>query len=712
MKASTVPVQVASLQPLAAAVAALIWGCSSALAQTSNLTPDEIRKDLATPNSVLNLTLLGINKDNRRFGQNRGLTQEGLYGLVNADVITRDDATGTWFKFYGHDLGLNTGEFRVTKEQQGQWAISVAGSQFVRREPLLIVSGLSGEGTANQVVSGTAAKRELTLEQDREVFEVALRRVLDKRWDLRLDFRQESGDGARMMGRGTSNVMEFLTEPIDRLSTSWGGQIAFLGQQFQLTGGYNGNHFKNRIPVLFSSGGNSSFGPVWAIAQPPSNTAHQLFLSGGVNLGDRSRSSFKLSRTVAEQNESFDPSFVRLADAPDSLNGRMVTSLAYADLTTRLARNAEMLASVRYEDRDDQTPVARYTATVLPSTGNFSTAGVTGYNKPRSLTQLTASVEAGLRLDGGYRLSGGGTLETLERDVSDTYRRMGFRARTREASARAELKRSMSETLNGSVAVLRQSRSGSEYVPDTYNPAALTNRLASLMWADRTRDKVRLTADWLADENLSVQLLGETAQDRYSGLQFGPRKGEYQFASVDASFSFHPRWTLTGWLSYALTQAVQQTRTDRVGAAASGYDTLWSADIRNEAHAAGLGLRGSVSEALQGGLEASLSHETVRHDLSRDGGTGSAPLPSLPAMSYRQTQAKVFADWSLRRDMAVRFELGLDRRSNSDWTWVNWVYNGSTAVTAAARNSDGTTVTQVPAENVGYVALTWRYRWR
>lgn len=700
--------------PVALAVATLaMLGGGPVLAQDAPATPDEIRRDLATPDSRLNLTLLGINADNRRFGANRGLAQAGVHGIVDIDVVQRDDATGTWFRFYGHDLGLSTGEFRLVSERQGQWAVSVAGSQFVRREPLRVVTGLAGEGTAQQVISGTAAQRELTLQQDREVVDVALRRIFDAHWDLRLSLRQDRREGERLFGRGTPNVIEFLTEPIDTVTTSWGGQLGFLDKRFQFQGGYSGTHHENRIPVIFSSGGNTgSFGTLWAIAQPPSNTAHQLWISGGVNLMPGARTSFKLSRTVAEQNEPFDPSFVRLAGAPASLNGRLVTSLGYVDLSFKPVPIADVVASVRFEDRDDQTPIARYLAAQTPSTGNFATAGVTGFNKPRSLTQMTTSLEAGFRLAPGYRLIAGGTHETLDRDVSDTYRRMGFRAHTREESARIELRRSMSETLNGGVALLHQRRGGSEYVPDTYDPAALSNRLASLMWADREREKLRLTADWSPDEKLSVQFLGETAADTYSGRQFGPREGRYRFASVDAAFSFHPQWSLNGWVTRSMNQAVQITRTDRVGAVASGFDTIWSADIRHEARAAGVVLKGYVNPRLQVGADLSATRETVRHDFARVGGTGTAALPVLPGMAYRQALAKLFGDLALRKDTAVRVDLGLERRSNSDWTWLNWVYNGSTAVAAAARRSDGTTVTNLPSESVAFVAVTLRYRWR
>jgi hypothetical protein len=270
----------------------------------------------------------------------------------------------------------------------------------------------------------------------------------------------------------------------------------------------------------------------------------------------------------------------------------------------------------------------------------------------------------------------------------------------------------MSETLNGSLSVLHQRRGGAEYVPDTYDPAALSNRLASLMWADRERDKLRLTADWTPVEQLAVQVLGETSRDRCSGRQFGPREGDYRMASVDASFFIHPQWTLTGWASRSLTQAVQITRSDRVGSPAAGFDTVWSSDIRNDAKAQGLSLKGQLNTRLQLGAEASRSRETVQHDFARRGGSGTAALPVLPRMNYQHTQAKVFAEIAVRHSTSVRVELGLDRRHMDDWTWQNWVYKGSSTLAAAQRNSDGTAITLVPSDSVAMAAITLRYRWR
>jgi MtrB/PioB family decaheme-associated outer membrane protein len=698
----------------AVGIALSTWAIDGAqAADEAPLTPEEIRADLATPDKRLNLTLQGLRADNRRFGQYRGMTSSGFYGLLDMDITEREDSTGTWFRLTAKDLGLSTGEFRLNAERQGQWAVTVLGSHGVRREPLQIWTGLQGANTASPRVSGTAPKASLELDQEREVVDVTVRRQLAERWEWRMNLRQDKQEGARLFGRGTPNVMEFLTEAIDRLTTSWGGQLAYSQPSFQLAAGFHGNHHENRIPVIFSSGGNTgSFTAAWPIAQPPTNTAHQVHLTGGWRPAPEARASFKVSRTVAEQNEVFDPVFVRLAGAPTSLNGRVVTTLAYSDFSLRPAPRTDVTATVRLEDRDDQTPVARYLAAQTPSTTNFASAGVTGFNKPRSLRIFTATFEAAHRLDKGYRLAVGAGHETLDRNVPDTYRRMGWRAHTSEDTARLELKRSMSETLNGSVSVLRQRRGGSDYVPDTYDPAALSNRLASLMWADRTRDKVRLTADWMPIEPLSVQVLGESSRDRYSGRLFGPREGEYRMASVDASMAIHPQWTLAAWATRSWTQAVQITRTDRVGTPAAGFDTVWSPDIRNDAKAQGLSLKGHLHARLQMGAEGSRSREMVSHDLTRLGGTGTLPMPVLPAMTYQHTTAKVFAEWAMKRSTSVRVELGLDRRQMDDWTWQNWVYNGSTAIAAAQRNSDGTVISLVPNESVAMIAVTLRYRWR
>jgi len=53
-----------------------------------------------------------------------------------------------------------------------------------------------------------------------------------------------------------------------------------------------------------------------------------------------------------------------------------------------------------------------------------------------------------------------------------------------------------------------------------------------------------------------------------------------------------------------------------------------------------------------------------------------------------------------------------EQRSTNDWTWVNWTYNGSAAIAAAARVSDGTTVKNPIKEDVDYVMISYYMRFR
>jgi len=53
---------------------------------------------------------------------------------------------------------------------------------------------------------------------------------------------------------------------------------------------------------------------------------------------------------------------------------------------------------------------------------------------------------------------------------------------------------------------------------------------------------------------------------------------------------------------------------------------------------------------------------------------------------------------ALNEYSGVRPDLLIDRRKNNDWTWSGWTY------------SDGTTLTNVPANNTEFIGFS--YRWR
>jgi MtrB/PioB family decaheme-associated outer membrane protein len=721
-------------QTVIAASICLAFG--HAYAQTSRAERDQqMRMDFATPDSTIGVGIGFVSHDNRRFGEYRGLENQGAYGLLNLNLISRDDSTGTWMKLKGRNLGLDSRDLRFDHERQGDWSYFLDASQLTRHEPLIVNTGLQGIGTSAQTISAAAPKRNLDLKVDHDIYSFGLRKFVVGGFQFRASYKQDEKHGERMFGRGTTNVIEFLTEPIDRITRQWDLVASYADKKLQLSGGYSGSSFDNRIPVLTATGGNTNaaaFGASWIMALPPSNHAHQFHLSGGYNWSDSTRTSFKVSRSVALQNEGFDPVFApRLAGSPGSLDGKVVTTLAFADLTLRPMDKLDVTGILRFEDRDDQTPEKQYLTAAAPSAGAgtfpYSTAGVTGFYKPRSLKQLKGTLEAGYQLDDGYRLVAAVEQEDMKRNAPSTYRRVGFREKTDETTERLELKRALSETLNGSVALLHSERGGSEYIPDTYSTTAVagfplgatTNQVNALLWADRRRDKLRLMGDWVPEESWSIQFIADYSTDKYSGRNLGPRKGEAQFVSGDATYAINDKWKLTAWISQERTLARQAQRSDEIvpsnavalGYATSGYNILWQADLRNVTTAWGVSLKGKLKSNLEVGADLSSSTDVAEHNMGKTGGTGTAAVNSLPDYFYRQLSLKLFADYALEKNSGIRGDVVFDRRRNNDWTWQNWIYNGSPAA-VGTQNSDGTTVGNATSENTTFVGATYYYRWR
>ena len=681
-----------------------VYGQSEMAART-----DELRRDLATPESRVSFGLGALSGAGRRFGQYNGLHKDGAYGLFDLALVGRDEASGTWLKLKGRNLGLDNRELRFDHEQQGRWAYYLGVSQFKNREPLIVTTGLQGIGAARQTVSAVAPKRTVDLSRTYDQYSFGSRSFFGNGFDLRIDFRQDEKRGERLFGRGTPGTMEFLTEPIDRSTRQWDVVLGFANPVVQLSGGYSGSAFENRIPRLDIVGGSAAaFGaaptPLNVMALPPGNQAHRLHLAGGYNASGSLRTTFKASYSVARQNEAFIQTTPTFAGSRGSLEGKVATSLFFADVTARPMERLDLTASLRFEDQDDKTPASRFITAAAPSAApGLGTAGVTGFNIPRSHKQLKGLVETGYRFDDGYRLVGALEQEKISRTIPVQYRRIGYREKTDETQARIELKRTLSETLNGSLAWVHSVRGGSDYSDDTYAKATSpTNQVGSLMWADRQRNKLRLTVDWLPAEQWSLQLIGDLADDRYAGRHLGPRHGRASFVSADLAYALSEKWKLGAWLSQERSLTDQSARSD-LAAAAPNPNILWDARLLNLTSAWGFNLKGKPQASLELGVDLSAAINRSVQGIDKTGGVGTASPASLPDFYYRQLTLKLFADYALDPYSSVRGDLIYDRRRTDDWTWRNWVYSAV---------SDGTTLSQPPAKNTVFLGASYRYRFR
>jgi MtrB/PioB family decaheme-associated outer membrane protein len=514
-------------------------------------------------------------------------------------------------------------------------------------------------------------------------------------------FKNDDKSGERIFARGTTGggpagsfgQFEFAPEPINSTTRQVDVKIGYTGPQLQLSGGYYGTFYSNQYTGLNFTGGLAGLSTFTPIALPPDNQSHQLYLAGGYGFTPTTRGNFKVAYARATQDDTF-VTGVNVPLAPgigNNLEGRVDTTLAQAGITSRPTPKLTLLADLRYEDRDDKTPVKVY----LTPPGTTTD----GTNEPRSIRTMAGKVEAGYALPNAFRLTGGIGYEEKKRNTS-AVRVVSYRETTDEISYRAELRRMMSETVTGALTYVHSDRDGSPWVTTTQTSGATgSNLIAPIHLADRTRDKVRLTVNWAPVEPLTVNFYADGARDDYDthpGSTIGPMEGTAYSYSIDIGYAFTQQWQGTAWYSRNDTKAEQTTC---VGASAAGVcgSPTWGATLRNSSDNFGLGLRGKPAATLE--LGADLSYSDIKDEYQQATLIG-APITSLPNVKTQLTRLNLFGRYMLQKNAGVRLDYIYDRYKTDDWTWSNWMY------------ADGTRVTQDPDQTVNFVGVTYFVRWQ
>lgn len=688
--------------PLAAIAAALLSAYGPAWAQDNN----EIRL-LTKPESAIRLGAGYLSDDAPRFGQYTGVREKGGYGLLDVDIVKRNDATGTWFKVRGRNLGLDDRDLRITHERQGDWAYYLDYSQTPRYEPLTVNTGLVGLGTTTQIIRTAAPRSDVQLKTQREAIGLGISKQLGSGFDIQLRASTEEKEGARLWGFGPITP-NFLTEPIDSTTRQVEAIVAYSQDKLQLSGGYYGSSYTNRNAALnvISVAANGVAGAPAQLALPQDNQSHQVYLTGGYGFTPTTRGTFKVSSTRSTQNESFfkAPTFPPSA-GNTTLNGKVDTTLAQMGITSRPMPKLSLLANLRYEDRDDKTPRVQYLSPTPPTPPAQLTRD--GFNVPMSRTQLTGKAEASYLLPIDLRLTGGVDAENIKRGVSPTLRQLSWREKTDERSYRLELRRSMSETLNGAIAYVHSKRGGSPFLEANNGfvvvggvAVAIPDVIDPIHWADRKRDKTRLSMDWAPTEKLSLQLVLDDAHDAYDSPSrpLGPESGKARLYSLDASYAFSEEWQASAWVSRDENHINQSTRTGPstivpAGVGPGGF-TTWQAQLSSVGNALGFGVRGKASSRIQ--IGADLQYQK---DVNKYGVTSLSPATgSLPDIYNKLTSLKLFGIYALQKNSSIRLDYVFDHRKSDDWTYQNWTY------------ADGTTVSQNSNQKVQFIGISYIYK--
>jgi MtrB/PioB family decaheme-associated outer membrane protein len=704
--------------------------------------------ELARPDSTARLgagITTGNERDRTIFGQYNGLRENRTHLLLDLDYVKRDDATGLWTIVRGRDLGLESREAGVTLQRQGDWRVNADFSEIVHHEIRTVDSGMLGAGSTNPQVVRLAAPG-LGTDNDfslrRKIFGLSGDKWVTSALQFEVAFKNEDKTGTRTWGRGydcaayvcsaTQNAgnqrwaVLMIPEPVNFNTKQVDAKANWTGGKLFLSAGYYGSFFTNangNVAPLVPSALNGPTGVLTPLSPAvaggtslqnvlqlpmalyPDNQAHQLYLTGNYGWTPRTRSTFKLAYTHATQDEDFGSmGFTGLpAVTRTNLGGVLNTTLAQFGTTSRITDKFSLLGNLRWEKRSDHTPIALYN---IENTARWDNAHI-GNQK------LNARLEGAYLLPLGVRATAGIDYDKIQKELPGSDVTVAglsaMRGSTHETTYRLDFRRSISETLTGSVGVSHAVRSGSGWyslanVPaqgvtygGTYDYSQIYQRTGTFPFdvADRKRDKVKATADWSPMERFSLQFVGEAARDFYDPpSQNSLRYGGMNMVSMDAAYTLTERWKLSGFWSYGYQIMGEDDR------------AAYVADIKDINMTWRVGIAGKPTGVLQVGANITRTIDATTYALSPDVASTATNIAQnnvgLPPVIFSDTRYSAYAQYALNKRSDVRLDVIHARTRLEEWAWG---YNG-----VPFTFSDNTTVMINPHQHVTFVGASFIYK--
>ena len=627
-----------------------------------------------------------------KFADYRGIDDKGAFVSIDGEIHYLDKQ-GKYFDLYARDLGIESRQLEMRSGRQGWFEIRLAYREIPKYRGFGTQTPFRGVGTDQLVLpvdwvrarttGGMSALdtslSTTTLETKRKIFEAGLSLRISGNWRYGLDFQHTKKTGTRTFGAGVfTNQASHFPAPVDYSVNRFDTDLEFTSKRSRLRLSYSSSNFNNRYASVswenpFRPLGNTA---LLRAALEPDSKLHRFSLTGSFRPTKGVRLSGLVSIGRITQDDAFlpyssNPDFAHLQLPRSSLDGRLDTSTINlaARLTARLSSKLNLRLRMKYDDRDNHTPVDLYTPVITDLEQRPETA-----NRPYSFKRSQYWAEVSYRAHPSISINGGvnqkdytRTLQSV-RETSDST--LWGEININHWSA-AQLRFKL-ETSNRDMSPYRQ----------VSDPGLQENVLMrKFHLADRNRDRAIIELDLSPDNKLNASLSYFVSRDKYQQSILGLMESNENSLSLDLSYALKAKLSL-----YAF--ATRDNYDSDISGAVNSTSTAWLAKTEDRFTTLGLGLSGKLSDVLDIRFDYIFSDSRGR--IATDSGAGEPPFPDLKT---KLRDATVSLNYRATRQWGLSLQLEHERYSSSDWQIDGLGNDGISAILTLGPQSPNYSIT-------------------
>ena len=612
--------------------------------------------------------------DDYHFGRYTGYESRG--GTLNAAGELRYRAKdGHYADLKAVDLGLTSRDLQVGGGVQGKYGVAFEYDQIPNYRIQDAFTPFQGGGTlpAGWVAGGStgtmtglaAALAQTPLKTQRDRTGVKFDYIPVTDWAVNGYFRHEKKDGTRDVGAGFGfGSISILAVPIDYQTDDFGVTVGYKGRKLQGQLAYTGSFFKNGNAAITFANPYSTPVATGAIAESPDNQAHQLSGLLGYQLSESTRIGANLAVGRMTQNQAFlSPAYG--SPATGSLDGRVDTTQAKVDISSRPALRWQLNASYTYSNRDDKTAVNAYQNVITDAYQSYypgTSTPVTRSNRPYSFEQRLLRTSAAYAISPGANLSAGFDDNQMNRSYQPVQE-------TIDRTLWTKLKLHPTESIETTLKYAYSTRSASAYATSSA-AAAFQNPLfpesgvgnanplmTAFEYANRRRDKVGIEVSASPLPNLSLDLSVDYYRDEYPDTVLGLTNAKGTSVTPSATYVFSERLSTSLYYTYEKLDSGQASSYWMTAPATS---TLWAESDSNLTQTVGLNLTWkAIPKKLD--LGADLAYSDFSGKIHYVGTT------DLPDLGSRMTSIGIHGTYKLKEQLSLRAGYRYEKYTQSDW---------------------------------------------